>query len=135
MSLAWKLEQTIGLYLLVFILPPGTSALNLEVMFEEPQFFKTFLPAPNYSSIIFVISEASNRTTVHTISTSFVRSKLDNCKPNSLFLSLFSVQMQTNRLQIILSAAERAVIIIPKLHNLSQVLKYFHSTKINQRTQ
>ena len=77
------------------------------------------------------IRNTIDHTTACTIATSLIHSKVDYC--NSLFLSLPSAQ--TNRLQLILNAAARAVTKTPKLHHISPILKSLHWLKINQRIQ
>jgi hypothetical protein len=67
--------------------------------------------------------------TACTIAASLVHSKLDYC--NSLLLNLPSTQ--TNRLQLVLNAAARAVTKTPRLHHISPILKSLHWLKINQR--
>lgn len=69
--------------------------------------------------------------TARLIATSIIHSKLDYC--NSLFLNLPA--SQTNRLQLVLNAAARAVTKTPKFHHISPILKSLHWLKINQRIQ
>ena len=70
-----------------------------------------------------------DRKTACTIATSLVHSKVDYC--NSLLLNLPA--SQTNRLQLVLNAAARAVTRTPKFHHISPTLKSLHWLKINQR--
>lgn len=69
--------------------------------------------------------------TARLIATSIIHSKLDYC--NSLFLNLPATQ--TNRLQLVLNAAARAVTKTPKFHHISPILKSLHWLKIHQRIQ
>jgi hypothetical protein len=70
-----------------------------------------------------------DQTTACTIATALVHSKLDYC--NSLLLNLPS--SSTNRLQLVLNSAARAVTKTSKFHHITPVLKSLHWLKINQR--
>ena len=74
------------------------------------------------------IRNTINRITACTIATSLVHSELDYC--NSLLLNLPS-----NRLQLVLNSAARAVTKTPKFHHITPVLKSLHWLNINERIQ
>ena len=63
--------------------------------------------------------------------TSLIHSKVDYC--NSLLLNLPATQ--TNRLQLVLNSAARAVTKTPKFHHITPILKSLHWLKINERIQ
>jgi len=44
-----------------------------------------------------------------------------------------SFATQTNRLQLVLNSAARAVTKTPKFHHITPILKYLHLLKINER--
>jgi len=71
------------------------------------------------------IRNTIDQTTVCTIATS----KIDYC--NSLLLNLPATQ--TNRLQLVLNYAARAVTKTPKFHHITPILKSLHWLKINER--
>ena len=77
------------------------------------------------------IRNTLDHTTACTIATSLIHSKLDYC--NSLFLNLNC--QQTNRLQLILNSAARAVTKTPKYNHITPHLKSLHWLKITQRIQ
>ena len=77
------------------------------------------------------IRNTIDHTTACTIATSLVHSKLDYC--NSLLLNLPSAQ--TNRLQLVLNSAARAVTKTPKFHHITPILKSLHWLNINERIQ
>ena len=77
------------------------------------------------------IRNAIQHTTLCTIDTSLILSKLDYC--NSLPMNLPSTQ--TKRLQLVLNAAARAVTKTPKFNHISPILKSLHWLKINERIQ
>jgi len=62
-------------------------------------------------------------------STSIIHSKIDYC--NSLLLNLTATQ--TNRLQLVLNSAARAVTKTPKFHHITPILKSLYWLKINDR--
>jgi len=70
-------------------------------------------------------------TTAHTIATSLIHSKLDNC--NSLFMNL--PQSQLSRLQLILNSTTQAVSKTQKFLHITTVLKSFNWLKIEHRIQ
>ena len=71
------------------------------------------------------VRNANDRTTARIIATSLVHSKLDYC--NSLESLLLNVPAaQTNRLQLILNSAARAVTETPKFHRITPILKSLH---------
>ena len=77
------------------------------------------------------IRNTIDQTTACTIATSLVHSKIDYC--NSLLLNLPATQ--TNRLQLVLNSAARAVTKTPKFHHITPILKSLHWLKINERIQ
>ena len=118
------------------VLSPVTSARNLGVIFDNNITFSQHISSVSKSCFYHIrdlrrIRNTIDRSTACTIATSLVHSKVDYC--NSLFLNLPS--SQTNRLQLILNAAARAVTKTPKLHHISPTLKSLHWLKINQRIQ
>ena len=70
-------------------------------------------------------------TTACTIATSLIHSKVDYC--NSLLLNLPATQ--TDRLQLVLNSAARAVTKTPKVHHITPIFKSLHWLKINERIQ
>ena len=68
-------------------------------------------------------------TTACTIATSLIHSKVDYC--NSLLLNLPATQ--TNRLQLVLNSAARAVTKTHEFHHIAPILKSLHWLKINER--
>ena len=70
-------------------------------------------------------------TTACSIATSLIHSKVDCC--HSLLLNLPVIQ--TNRLQLVLNSAARAVTKTPKFHHITPILKSLHWLKINERIQ
>ena len=115
-------------------LSPVDSARNLGVIFDKNLSFSHHISSVSKSCFYHIrdlrrIRNTIDQTTACTIATSLVHSKLDYC--NSLFLKLPS--MQTNRLQLVLNAAARAVTKTPRLHHISPILKSLHWLKINQR--
>jgi len=75
------------------------------------------------------IRNTINQTTVCTIPASLIHSKIDYC--NSLLLNLPATQ--TNRLQLVLNSAARAVTNTHKFHHITPILKYLHWLEINER--
>jgi hypothetical protein len=57
-------------------------------------------------------------------------SKLDNCSYSALLLNLPSTR--TKRLQLVLTAAARAVTKTPKFHHISPILQSLHWLKIDE---
>jgi hypothetical protein len=117
-------------------LSPVTSARNLGVIFDSNLTFSQHIASLSKSCFYHIrdlrrIRSTIDYTTACTIATSLVHSKLDYC--NSLLLNLPCTQ--TNRLQLVLNAAARAVTRTPKLHHISPILKSLHWLKIEQRIQ
>jgi len=75
------------------------------------------------------IRNTTDQTTACTIATSLIHSIIDYC--NSLLLNLPATH--TNRLQLVLNSAARAVTKIPKFHHITPILKSLHWLKINER--
>jgi len=75
------------------------------------------------------IRKTIDQTTACTIATSLIHSKIDYC--NSLLRNLPATQ--TNRLQLVLISAARAVTETPKFHHITPILKSLHWLKINER--
>jgi hypothetical protein len=106
----------------------------LGIIFDNSITFSQHLSLVSKSCLYHIrdlrrIRNTIDRFTACTIATTLVHSKVDYC--NSLFLNLPS--SQTNRLQLILNAAARAVTKTPKLLHLYPTLKSLHCLKINQR--
>jgi len=70
-----------------------------------------------------------DQTTACTIATSLIHSKIDYC--NFPLLNLPATQ--TNRLQLVLNSAARAVTKTPKFHHITPILKSLNRLKINER--
>jgi len=68
-------------------------------------------------------------TTVQSIGTSFVHSRLDYC--NSLYYGLSKIQ--SNRLQHIQNSLARAVVAAPRSYDANQILKSLHWLKVTDR--
>jgi len=89
----------------------------------------------NHTSSIFVtyrrIRNTIDQTTACTITTSLIHSKIDYC--NSLVGLLNLSASQTNRLQLVLNSAARAVTKTPKFHHITPILKSLYCLKINER--
>jgi len=87
----------------------------------------------NHASTIFVTLDVFVilliKLTACTIVTSLIHSKIDYF--NSLLLNLPATQ--TNRLQLVLNSAARAVTKTPKFHHITPILKSLHWLKINER--
>jgi len=75
------------------------------------------------------IRNTIDQTTACTIATSHTHSKIDYF--NSLLLNLSATQ--TNRLQLVLNSAARAVTKTPKFHHITPILKSLHWLKIIDR--
>jgi len=117
-------------------LSPVSSARNLGVIFDCNFSFSEHISSVSKSCFYHIrdlrrIRNTIDLTTARTVAASIIHSKLDYC--NSLFLNLPATQ--TNRLQLVLNAAARAVTKTPKLHHISPILKSLHWLKINQRIQ
>jgi len=69
------------------------------------------------------IRNTIDQATACTIATSLIHSNIDYC--NSLLLNLPA--MQTNRLQLVLNTAARAVTKTPKCHHITPILKSLHA--------
>ena len=105
------------------VLSPVTSARNLGVIFDSNITFSQHISSVSKSCFYHIrdlrrIRNTIDRSTACTIATSLVHSKVDYC--NSLFLNLPS--SQTNRLQLILNAAARAVTKTPLLNFITYLL-------------
>ena len=88
----------------------------------------------NHVFMTYVISGVYVRLWMHvitacTIATSLIHSKVDYC--NSLLLNLPTTQ--TNRLQLVLNSAARAVTKTPEFHHITPILKSLHWLKISER--
>jgi exonuclease III len=113
---------------------PVNSARNLGVIFDSNLTFSQHISSVSKSCFHHIrdlrrIRNTIDHSTASTIASSLIHSKLDYC--NSLLLNLPS--SQTNRLQLVLNAAARAVTKTPKLNHISPILKSLHWLKINQR--
>jgi len=109
------------------ILSPVDSARNLGVIFDKN------LSLAQHISYIYKscfhnsrdlrrIRNTIDQTTVSTIATSLIHSKIDYC--NSLLLNLPATQ--TSRLQLVLNSAARAVTKTSKFHHITPILKSLH---------
>jgi hypothetical protein len=117
-------------------LSPVDSARNLGVIFDKNLTFSQHISAISKSSFQNIrdlrrIRNTIDHTTACTIATSLIHSKIDYC--NSLLLDLPATQ--TNRLQLVLNSAARAVTKTPKFHHITPILKSLHWLKINERIQ
>jgi len=116
------------------ILSPVDSVRNLGVIFDKNLSF-----AQHISSIFKLcflnicdlrrIHNTIDHTTACTIATSLIHSKIDYC--NSLLINLPATQ--TNRLQLVLNSAARAVTKTPKFHHITLILKFLHRLQVNER--
>jgi len=106
---------------------PVDSARNLGVIFDKNLSFAQHITAFSNSCLCNI--RAPDQTTVCTIATSLFQSKIDYC--HSLSLNLHATQ--TNRLQIVLNYAARAVTKSPKFHHNTPILKSLNWLKINER--
>jgi len=115
------------------ILPPVDSACKLGVIFDKD------LSAVQHISAISKLCFHNNRdlrcirntidqTTACTIATSLIHSKLTIV---TLLLNLLATP--TNRLQLVLNSAARAVTKTPKFHHITLILQSLHWLKINER--
>jgi len=115
-------------------LTPVDSARNLGVIFDKHVTFSQHISAISKSCLYHIrdlrrIRNTIDQTTASTIATSLIHSKIDYC--NSLLLNLPA--NQTNRLQLVLNSAARAVAKTPKFHHITPILKSLHWLKINER--
>ena len=115
---------------------PVASARNLGVIFDSNLSFSDHISYISKTCFAHIrdlrrIRNTLDHTTACTIATSLIHSKLDYC--NSLFLNLNC--QQTNRLQLILNSAARAVTKTPKYNHITPHLKSLHWLKITQRIQ
>ena len=115
---------------------PVASARNLGVIFDSNLSFSDHISYISKTCFALIrdlrrIRNTLDHTTACTIATSLIHSKLDYC--NSLFLNLNC--QQTNRLQLILNSAARAVTKTPKYNHITPHLKSLHWLKITQRIQ
>ena len=115
---------------------PVASARNLGVIFDSNLSFSDHISDISKTCFAHIrdlkrIRNTLDHTTACTIATSLIHSKLDYC--NSLFLNLNC--QQTNRLQLILNSAARAVTKTPKYNHITPHLKSLHWLKITQRIQ
>ena len=99
---------------------PVASARNLGVIFNSNLSFSDHISYISKSCFVHIrdlrrIRNTLDHTTACTIATSLIHSKLDYC--NSLFLNLNC--QQTNRLQLILNSAARAVTKTPKYNHIT----------------
>jgi len=87
----------------------------------------------NHASSIFVTSDVFVILLIKllpgTIATSLIHFKADYC--NSLTCNLPATQ--TNRLQLVLHSAARAVTKTPKFHHITPILQSLHWLKLNER--
>ena len=112
---------------------PVASARNLGVIFDSNLSFSDHISYISKTCFAHIrdlrrIRNTLDHTTACTIATSLIHSKLDYC--NSLFLNLNC--QQTNRLQLILNSAARAVTKTPKYNHITPHLKSLHWLKITQ---
>ena len=117
-------------------LTPVDSARNLGVLFDNNLSFSQHISAISKSCFHDIrdlrrIRNTIDLTSACTIATSLIHSKVDYC--NSLLLNLPATQ--TNRLQLVLNSAARAVTKAPKFHHITPILKSLHWLKINERIQ
>ena len=116
------------------ILSPTKSARNLGVVFDSNFTLSEHISSVSKSCFYHIrdlrrLRNTINLPTARTIAASIIHSKLDYC--NSLFLNL--PISQTNRLQLVINAAARAITKTPKLHHISPILKSLHWLKIRER--
>jgi len=108
------------------ILSPVDSARNLGVIFNKNLSFAQYISSISKSCLLNIrdirrIRNTIDQTTACTIATSIV----------TLLLNLPATQ--TNRLQLVLNSATRAVTKTPKFHHITPILKSLHWLKINER--
>ena len=117
-------------------LSPVPSARNLGVIFDSNLSFSEHISAISKSCLYHIrdlkrLRSSIDQTTARTIATALIHSMLDY--RNSLLLNLPS--SYTNRLQLVLNSAARAVTRTPKFQHITPILKSLHWLKINQRIQ
>jgi len=110
------------------------STRNLCVIFNKNLSFAQHISSISKSCFLNIrdlrhIRNTIDQTTVCTIATSLIHSKIDHCNP--LLLNLPATQM--NLLQLFLNSAGRAVTKTPKFHHITPILKSLHWLKINER--
>jgi len=115
-------------------LSPVDSARNLGIIFDKNLTFAQHISSVSKACFLNIrdlrrIRQTIDHATACTIATSLIHSKIDFC--NSLLLNLPTTQ--TNRLQLILNSAARAVTKTPKFHHITPILKSLHWLTINQR--
>jgi len=106
-----------------FILSPVDSARNFGVIFDKNLSFAQLISSISKSCFYNIrdlrrIRNTIDQTTACTIATSLIHCKIDYC--NSLLLNLPATQ--TNRLQLVLNSAARAVTKTPKFHHITPIL-------------
>jgi len=116
------------------ILSTVDSAQNLGVIFDKNLSFVQHISAISKSCFLNIRDLRRIRNTIDqpiacTIATSLIHSKIDYC--NSILLNLLATQ--TNRFQLVLNPAARAVTKTPKFHHITPILKSLHWLKINER--
>jgi len=126
-----SLSSIILPFIYLTILSPVDSARNLGVIFDKNPSFAQHISAISKSCFLNIrdlrrIRNTIDQTTACTIATSLIRCKIDYC--NSLLLNLYATQ--TNRLQLVLNSAARAVTKTPKFHHITPILKSLHWLKI-----
>ena len=117
-------------------LSPVDSARNLGVILDKHLSYAQHISSISKSCFLSIrdlrrIRSTIDQTTASTIATSLIHSKVDYC--NSLLLNLPA--NQTNRLQLVLNSAARAVTRTPKFHHITPILESLHWLTINQRIQ
>ena len=115
-------------------LSPVDCARNLGVIFDKNLTFAKHISSVSKACFFNIrdlrrIRNTIDHSTACTIATSLIHSKIDYC--NSLLLNLPATQ--TNRLQLVLNSAARAVTKTPKFHRITPILKSLHWLTINQR--
>jgi len=114
-------------------LSPVTSARNLGVIFDNNLTYSQHISAISKSCFLKIrdlrrIRYSIDQTTACTIATSLIHSKLDYC--NSFLLNLPATQ--SNRLQLVLNSAARAVTKTTKFHYITPILKNLAWLKVNE---
>jgi hypothetical protein len=117
-------------------LSPVDSARNLGVILDKNLSYAQHISSVSKSCFLNIrdlrrIRNTIDHTTACTIATSLIHSKIDYC--NSILLNLPATQ--TNRLQLLLNSAARAVTRTPKFHHITPILKSLHWLTIKQRIQ
>jgi len=113
---------------------PAQSARNLGVILDSTLSISFHISSVSKSCFLSIhdlrgIRNTLDFSTVRTIATSLIHSKLDYC--SSLFLNLSESQL--SHLQLILNCSARAVSKTHKFAHISPVLKSLHWLKIEQR--